>query len=255
MLSICRAYQECFQVKILKKVAIIQARLGSTRLPRKSIMKINDDSLLSYLIKRIKHVAELDSIIVATSDKPRDCKIAEIAENHYVNAFQGSEQDVLDRFVKAARLVKAGLIVRITADNPFTDPQIISILIHSQEEKKADYTWMEGLPVGVGSEVISMSTLEKAASLATDPYDREHVTSFIKRSPNLFKINILDAPKEFKYPEYRLTVDYPEDYQVIRKIYRALHSNDELISLKEIIKFLKEHPDIANLNTGRRTET
>lgn len=218
-------------------------------------MKINDDSLLIYLIKRIKHVAELDSIIVATSNKPRDRKIAEIAKNHDVNAFQGSEQDVLDRFVKTARLVNAELIVRITADNPFTDPQIISILIHSQEEKKADYTWMEGLPVGVGSEVISMSALEKAASLATDPHDREHVTSFIKRNPSLFKINILDAPKEFKYPEYRLTIDYPEDYQAIRKIYRALHSNDELISLKEIIKFLKEHPDIAHLNIGRRAET
>ena len=238
----------------MKKVAIIQARLGSTRLPRKSVMKINDDTLLGYLIKRIRHAVELDSIVVATSNKPRDRKIAEIAEKHNVSVFRGSEQDVLDRFVKTARLVNAELIVRITADNPFTDPQIMTTLIHSQEEKKADYTWMEGLPVGIGSEVISTSALEKAASLATDPYDREHVTSFVKRNPHLFKINILDAPREFNYPEYRLTVDYPEDYQLVRKIYKGLHSDDKFLSLREIIQFLKEHPTITRVNIGRREE-
>lgn len=217
-------------------------------------MKINDDTLLGYLIKRIRHATELDSIVVATSNKPRDRKIGEIAEKHNVNVFRGSELDVLDRFVKAARLVNAELIVRITADNPFTDPQIMTILIHSQEEKKADYTWMEGLPVGIGSEVISISALKKAASLATDPYDREHVTSFIKRNPHLFKINIMDAPREFNYPEYRLTIDYPDDYQLVRKIYKDLHSDDKFLCLREIIQFLKEHPTIAHVNIGRREE-
>lgn len=228
--------------------------MGSTRLPRKSAMKINDDTLLGYLIKRVRYIGELDSVIVATSNKPTDRKIGEIAEKHNVNVFWGREQDVLDRFVKTARLVNAELIVRITADNPFTDPQIMTTLIRSQEEKKADYTWMEGLPVGIGSEVISMSALEKAASLAIDPYDREHVTSFIKRKPHLFKINILEAPGEFNYPEYRLTVDYPEDYQLVRKIYKSLHSDDKFLSLREIMQFLKEHPTIARVNIGRREE-
>jgi len=228
--------------------------MGSTRLPRKSAMKINDDTLLDYLIKRVRCVGDLDSVIVATSNKQRDRKIGEIAEKHNVNVFWGSEKDVLDRFVKSARLVNAELIVRITADNPFTDPQIMTTLIRSQEEKKADYTWMEGLPVGIGSEVISMSALEKAASLAIDPYDREHVTSFIKRKPHLFKINILEAPREFNYPEYRLTIDYPEDYQLVRKIYKSLHSNDKFLSLTEIIQFLKEYPTIARVNVGWREE-
>ncbi len=99
-----------------------------------------------------------------------------------------------------------------------------------------------------------MFALEKAASLAIDPYDREHVTSFIKRKPHLFKINILEAPGEFNYPEYRLTVDYPEDYQLVRKIYKSLHSDDKFLSLREIMQFLKEHPTIARVNIGRREE-
>jgi len=226
--------------------------MGSTRLSRKSIMKINDDTLLGYLIKRVRCVEALDSIIVATSNKQLDLKIGEIAEKHNVNVFRGSEGDVLDRFVKSARCVNAELIVRITADNPFTDPQIMTTLIHSQEKKNVDYTWMKGLPVGIGSEVISMSALEKAAALAILPYDREHVTSFIKCKPQLFKINVLEAPCEFNYPEYRLTVDYPEDYQLVRKIHECLNSNDKFLSLKKIIQFLKENPTIARIN--RREE-
>jgi spore coat polysaccharide biosynthesis protein SpsF len=226
--------------------------MGSTRLPKKSIMKINDDTLLGYLIKRVRCVEALDSIIVATSNKQRDCKIGKIAEKHNVNVFRGSEGDVLDRFVKSARFVNANLIVRITADNPFTDPQIMTTLIRSQEKKKVDYTWMKGLPVGIGSEVISMSALEKAAGLAIVPYDREHVTSFIKCKPQLFKINILEAPREFNYPDYRLTVDYPEDYQLVRKIHKCLNSNEQFLSLKKIVQFLKENPTIAKIN--RREE-
>src|SRR5262249_27070806 len=158
-----------------RTVAIVQARMGSTRLPGKVLMKIGGRSLLVYLIERISRARTLDAIVVATTTNPRDNFIIEECERRGIPNFRGSESDVLGRYVSAARACEADVIVRVTANNPFTDPDSIDRVVGALAACGADYAIENGLPIGVTGEALTWDALSFIDSVANTPPWREHV--------------------------------------------------------------------------------
>lgn len=240
----------------MKVVGIIQTRMGSTRLPGKTMMNIEGKHMLEHLIDRVKRSETLDSIVVATTNKTEDDVIVDLAEKCGVNWFRGSEGDVLDRYAKAAEKFNADIVVRVCADNPLTDPFEIDKLVRHHINTNADYSYNnlphpKGLPDGAGAEVISIDVLNKIHKLATEQPHREHVTLFILDNPVLFHIERLDADTRLRRQEFRLDVDYKEDLEFIREIYKRLYKPGEIIKLKEVIDLLDKHPELHKLRRNR----
>ncbi len=238
----------------MKVVAVVQAHMGSTRLPGKVARVIIDKPMLAHLICRLRFSKKIDEIVIATTDDQKDNVIVEIAEKYAAKWFRGSEEDVLDRMFQAAKLFDADIAVRVTSDNPLTDPCVIDSMIAAHTDANADYSWVDGLPIGIGAEGISISALAKANELAKDPYDREHVTPFIIRNKTMFHDLFLHAPPALTRPDYRLTVDYPEDFQLITEIFNRLYKPGKLFFLEEIVKILDAHPELLTINERTNCE-
>lgn len=229
-------------------VAIIQARMASTRLPGKVLKRINDKSILEILINRVKRSKKISSLVVATTEKKKDDKIIGLAKKLGVEWYRGSEDDVLKRYIDASKIAKATVIVRITADNPLTDPELMDKLIESHLKGEADYTHCVGAPLGISVEVVNRDILEKVDSIAKNAEYREHVTFYILDHPQSFKIHTVKAEElGLDYPELRLTVDTEEDLELIRKLTENF-GNLEVLEIRELIRFLIKHPSIANIN-------
>lgn len=226
----------------LKKVAIIQARMGSTRLPGKVLMKIQGKTILEHIIERLKKSKLIDQIIIATSDEKDDIKIVDLAKNIGIDYFQGSEQDVLNRYFQAAENFNADIIIRVTADNPLTDPYIIDTMLEEHIKKCSDYTFVKGLPVGICAEVFSMDSLKKSNLLGTESHHREHVNEFILENSGLFKINILKASSEMFRPNLRLTVDTWDDFKAMERIFNELNRDGGIISTVDVIELFDKNP-------------
>ena len=200
--------------------AIIQARMGSTRLPGKSLMKILGKSILWHVINRVKSSKYIEKVIVATSNKERDNPIVEEAKLSGVEYFCGSEEDVLDRYYQAAKHFNVSVIVRITADCPLIDPEIIDRNIKTFiDDAKLDYVH-SGLtyPDGIGDcEVFSFSALEKAWKNAKKSGEREHVTPYIWKNPQIFNLKTIEYEKDFSY--IKLSVDEKSQFNAVKKIF------------------------------------
>src|SRR4051812_34416655 len=166
-----------------RTVAVIQARMGSSRLPGKVMMKIAGRPLLVYLVERISRARTLDGIIVATTTNPRDNVIIEECERRGIPNFRGSESDVLGRYVSAARACQADIVVRVTADNPFTDPDSIDRVVDQISLDGAEYALEKGLPIGTTGEALTWNALSFIDSVAFSAPDREHVTLYAKHNP------------------------------------------------------------------------
>ena len=220
----------------LKKVAIIQARMGSTRLPGKVLMEIQGKTILEHIVERLNKSKLIDQIVIATSDKKDDVKIVDFAKNIGIDYFQGSEQDVLDRYLQAAKIFEADIIIRVTADNPLTDPYIIDTMLEEHIKKCSDYTFIKGLPVGICAEVFSMDSLKKSNLLGKEPHHREHVNEFILENPGLFNINLLKASPDMFRPNLRLTVDTRDDFKTMEWIFKKLYRDNCLISTIDVIE-------------------
>ena len=234
--------------------AIIQARMSSTRLPGKVLKELVPGmTALEYMLKRVSRSAELDTIIVATTENPSDVAIAEKMKDIGQPYFIGSENDVLDRYYKAA--VHAGakegdIIVRLTSDCPLHDPAVIDEVVRFFKSGNFDYAenCIEPYtyPDGMDTEVFSFTSLQKAWKEAQKPSHREHVTFYFWTNPELFKVGRYKNPKKGQ-ADYRLTLDYPSDYELIRKV--AEHFAPHMdFTMDEILAFLDEHPDIKALN-------
>jgi len=231
-----------------KVVAIIQARMASTRLPGKVLKNVNNKSILEIVISRVKMSRRISSIVVATTEKKEDDKIVDIARKCEVDWYRGSENDVLKRFVDASKMADARTIVRITADNPLTDPELIDDLIKAHLKSEADYSHSVGTPLGIGAEVVNKETLEKINFIVNAPEDREHVTLYIKEHPEFFKIqNIKAEAFGLNYPNIRLTVDTEEDLELMRSLHKNLGDLEKL-KIKGVIEFLNTHPELSKIN-------
>lgn len=230
-------------------VAIIQARLGSSRLPKKILKDINNEPLLKYLINRINKSKKINSVIVATSNSTSDDELVNWLNIENIKYFRGSENDVLDRFYKCASFIKADIIVRITADDPFKDPSIIDqaldIFLDNNNIDYVSNTIKTSYPEGIDIEVFSYSALKIANKNALSCYEREHVTPYIIDNNHLFKT------KNFLFKDdlsnFRLTVDHPEDLLLARKICKYF-KNDPYIDFLQIVDFLRKNPKIAEIN-------
>lgn len=232
----------------MRVIGLVAVRMKSSRLLRKALLDLNGRPLIIQLLSRLKRSNTLDDIVLCTSTNPDDSVLLDIAKENGHKAFAGSEDDVMDRFLKAGWAENADIIVRITGDNPLTDPQAIDLMVESHINNKADYTRMDGLPIGVTAEVINFDALKKAFKLAEDSGFSEYMTYYFVDYPNIFSLNIINAPEEINRPGYRLTVDYPEDYELIKTIFGHFGQMSD-VSLEKIVRYLDENPEIAGINS------
>lgn len=235
----------------MKITAIIQARMGSTRLPGKVLMEVGGKTVLAHLIDRLKCVSFIDEIVVATTTQPRDSQIAALCEKLGVGIYRGSEEDVLERYVDAARLFKSDVVVRATSDEPYKDPAVIHQILEAHVKSKFDYTsnvHPRTFPDGSCVEVINAAVLEKAERNGKMPPDREHVTFYIYNRPWEFKIQNIEAQGKLRRPDLRYCLDTAEDMQVIRAIFEHLGRQTPYFTMEQIIDFLDENESIRRIN-------
>ena len=225
---------------------IIQARTGSARLPKKVIQKIDNNlTVLDYVIDQVKYSQKIEKIIVATTDLIEDDLICKYANLQKIECFRGSSEDVLDRFYQCAKKYSAKTIVRITADNPLIDPNIIDKVIN--EYNKCDFitnTLERTFPYGTEVEVFSFVSLKKAWENAKKPSEREHVTPFIRNPKNKFVLKNIKNQKNIS--NFRYTVDKLEDLQLVKEIIKNISTRP--IFLQDIIKLNKDKPEIFEIN-------
>ncbi|MBX3196808.1 MAG: glycosyltransferase family protein [Labilithrix sp.] len=233
-------------------VAIIQARTSSVRLPGKVLRDIGGEPMLMRVVSRVRRAANLDDVVVATSKRPDDDAVADLANSRGVMCVRGELEDVVDRFRVAAEAMGADVIVRITADCPLIDSSVIARVIAAFLEGDADYAsnvWpTRTFPRGLDTEVFSRGALERSARDAKEPSHREHVTQYILRGPVAFRtLNVVHA---VDYSAHRWTVDTEQDLELVRRIYSELPT--PCGGLEDVLAVLARHPEWLELN--RRVE-
>jgi spore coat polysaccharide biosynthesis protein SpsF len=235
-----------------KVVAIIQARMGSTRLPGKVMMDIAGRPMLWHVINRIGHSQSVDEAVVATSTMEEDKVIASLAEEYGVGAFFGSDLDVLDRYYRCATKFHAETIVRITADDPFKDPAVVDLIVQTYLDRREELDYVSNTikptyPEGLDVEAFSYQALSSAWKEANDAFDREHVTAYLWRNPKRFKLlNVENRLGDMS--QLRWTVDTPEDMAFARAVYGRLFHKKKVFLMEDILNLLKESPEIGRVN-------
>lgn len=225
---------------------IIQARIGSTRLQRKVMLNILGKTVLWHVVNRVSKARLIGGLIVATTVNSEDDTIVEFCKNNDILVFRGSENDVLDRYYQCAKKYNIKDIVRITADCPLHDPNVIDIVIKEYLGGDYDYvcnTIEYTFPDGFDVEVFSFTTLEDAWKNARLPSEREHVTPYIRKNEKFRKKNVFSNKK---YPIYRCSLDQLEDYEFIKRIYEGI--GREVFYIDDVINYLKEHQELLKIN-------
>lgn len=235
-----------------KVVAIIQARMGSTRLPGKVMMEIVGKPMLWHVINRVEQSRLLDEVVIATSKRKEDEVIATFANECGIGGYTGSDRDVLDRYYRCATEFRAKTIVRITADDPFKDPEVVDLITRTylDREGSVDYvsnTIKPTYPEGLDVEAFSYSALESAWTDAKDAFDREHVTAYIWRNPDDFRLLNVEN-KLGDLSNLRWTVDTPEDMAFARAVYERLFDKKEVFLMEDILNLLRKSSEIAKIN-------
>ncbi|MCW8138889.1 MAG: glycosyltransferase family protein [Planctomycetota bacterium] len=237
----------------MRTVAIIQARLGSSRLPGKVLMDIAGRPMLERVVERARRAITLDEVVVATTTEPADEQIVALAADRGWRAYRGSQEDVLDRYVQVARAVAADVVVRITSDCPLIDPGVIDQVVRGRAEGGADYC-SNGLgrrtfPRGLDVEALTREALERADREATRAHEREHVTPYLYERAGRFVLRGVESPDDHSH--HRWTVDTPEDLALVRGVYEGLGS-DGPASWREVLEVLQRRPELVTLNAHVR---
>lgn len=231
-------------------VVIVQARVGSTRLPRKVLRPLAGKPMLERELERIKKAKRIDAFVLATTQKPEDDVIVEIAKRAGFACFRGSESDVLDRYYQAAKGAKAEVIVRVTGDCPLHDPEVVDLVVDRFLEKGVDYAKTpENYPEGLDTEVFSFAALETAWKEAKLPSEREHVTPFIRNHPDRFRIDVPWKSGDPDHAHYHWSVDTEQDLRFVEAIYEHFGS-DTLFHMNDILSLLAEKPELSDINRG-----
>jgi spore coat polysaccharide biosynthesis protein SpsF (cytidylyltransferase family) len=234
-----------------KIVVIIQARLTSTRLPKKIMLDLCGEPLLWHVIERVKQAKLIDSIVLAIPDSPSNDELESFVKQFDWDVFRGSENDVLSRYYNAATQFKADIIVRITSDCPLVDPEIIDETIKQHVRDGNDYTAVGvegGFPRGLDVELFNFKSLEIAYSKAVERAEREHVTLFIYQNPKLFRICFVEASGILRRPDIRLTVDTEEDLILIREIYSVLNNYGNHFTTEDVLAIIDNNPHLQSIN-------
>ncbi|HHY74150.1 MAG TPA: NTP transferase domain-containing protein [Bacillus bacterium] len=232
----------------MKTIIIIQARMGSTRLPGKILKPLGDSVVLDYVVSRCKQVKNVDKVIVATSTLPQDDAVEQWCLKNNVDCFRGSEEDVLARYYECAVQIQPDYVIRVTADCPFVDYELANDVIAEMEKNPADIMLLNGnLPRGLAVEMVSFSSLEYIYNSGHESRHREHVTYYAYEYLQLFQVTTVTVPVEKQHPELRITLDTEEDYQLCQAV--ANHfQGDKLVSSQTVVNFLVERPKVAKLN-------
>ena len=232
-------------------VTIVQMRMGSTRLPGKSMKTILGKPLVGFLMERLKRVQGSQRVVLATTANSTDDVLADYCSSHGWDCFRGSEEDVLDRYYQCALHYNADAIVRICGDCPLIDPDIVDRVIRRYLELSPaiDYvsnTLERTFPRGMDVEVFSFGSFKKIAQMARTPSEREHVTSYYYLHPELFKLD--NVPNDTDMSKYRLTVDVEDDFKLIRLILEHLYPKKPDFDLKDIGNIMEKHPEWVKIN-------
>ncbi len=240
----------------MRVVASIEARMSSSRLPGKSIKKILDKPMLELMIERVKDCKEVDDIIIATSSNKTDDVIAELASRLNVNYFRGDENDVLDRVLNAAKMIKADVIVELWGDCPLIDPKVLDDLVIFYKKNNIDCAgtvlpnFKKEFPFGISALIFSTKILNDVSKITKNPEDRENVSNYIYENPDKYTIASLPCPPELKFPDLRLVVDEESDFELIKTIFEKLYPENPHFRTSDIIEFLNDNPTLKNLNHG-----
>jgi len=235
----------------VKIVAIIEARMGSRRLPGKVIAKASGITILERLLRRLQSVPNIEDIVVATTDNPEDDVLVHLMSLLEVECYRGSENDVFGRVIEAATSVNADVVVEITGDCPLIDPILVEQMIEIYMNNSCDYLSNCETPsylTGMEIQVIALDALKKSYSMTKKALDREHVTLHIRKNPEIFDQIHIIAPIDLRYPNLSVTLDDKSDLEVISSVVENLEYLNPLFGCKEIIEFLKNNESIANLN-------
>jgi len=215
--------------------AILQARMGSTRLPGKIFKMIGHRTLLEHIFYRLSFLEHSITVVLATSLNPKDDAVEVFCEKRGILCYRGNEQDVLSRYYECAQKFHFEHIIRLTGDNPFVDITELDNLITLHLENRPDYSHsLDSLPIGTGSEIFTFQALERSYQNGHMEHHREHVNEYILGNPDLFQICLLKAPKEKNRPEIRLTVDTQEDYD--KACYIVENCGSEFITTEEALR-------------------
>ncbi|WP_276353617.1 glycosyltransferase family protein [Cohnella caldifontis] len=232
----------------MKIVLIIQARMGSTRLPGKVLFPLGDTVVLDYDVSRCRKDPRIADVIVATSTLEQDNPIADWCGHRGVTCYRGSEDDVLARYYDCARAYEPDYVIRVTSDCPFIDHEIISGIIDTMERSPCDVVIADGeLPRGLWSEIVSFSALSYMYANGRESRHREHVTYYAYEFPERFRSVTYSVPIEMRHPHLRITLDTPEDYQMLKRV-ASRFSGDIEVSSKRVVSYLLDHPEVARIN-------
>ena len=234
----------------MKIAAIIQARMGSTRLPQKVTKNLAGEPVLVRGVNRVKRAKTIDEVIVATTVKPQDDVLVSLCAQYGWPCYRGSEDDVLDRYYQAACAHRAKVVVRITSDCPLIEPEIIDLVVQTYLDGQPGLDYVSNtlpprtFPRGLDTEVMSFAALERAWQQDKDPAWREHVTPYIYRTPDQFNVRSVTSPRD--YSDMRWTVDTPEDLEFVRRVYA--HFGYDQFSWRDVLALLTQHPEWQEIN-------
>lgn len=232
----------------MKTIIIIQARMGSSRLPGKVLLPLGDTQVLDYVVSRCQKVEGVQEVIVATSTLSQDDAIESWCKERHVTCFRGSEDDVLSRYYECAKLYDPDYVIRVTSDCPFVDYEMASEIVKAMKEQPADYVKVNGnLPRGLVVEMFSFSALSYIHEHGKEPRHREHVTYYGYEFADEFQVTTYTPPASIQQSHLRITLDTEEDYQLCKEI--ASHFlGDKYVSSQKVVDFLLDHPEVAKIN-------
>ena len=234
---------------------IVQARMNSSRLSGKVLKTVLGKTLLEYQLERLNRVVNVDKIIVATTDQSIDDSIVELCDRLSISTCRGSELDVLRRYAEAAQMYGSSTVVRITSDCPLIDPALINRTIDFYRSSGLDYVSIDHTvyPRGMDIEVFSRDMLDTANHKAIQPTEREHVTPYFYQNPELFSIGTYT--EAIQASQYRLTVDTPEDFQLIQVLLENIYPENNTFSLYDVLAYLQDNPKLIDINKHIQQKT
>ncbi len=235
----------------MTNLIIIQARMGSSRLPGKVLMKLKGKSILEHVVNSLKFSKLSNKIIVATTTNQIDDVIETLCNDLNVDCFRGSPDDVLNRYFECAKLYQGNIVVRITCDNPLIDPTLVDEAIKICTEKNCDYVSNmihQTYPLGYLVEVLKFDVLKQNNDEIHDALTREHVTYHIRQNPEMYNIVEFSASEKLQRSDWRLTVDYQSDYNLMEKIFENLYKTKSYIQYADVVTFLDKNPELLKVN-------
>lgn len=235
-------------------ICIIQARLTSSRLPNKVLFELNNKTVIEHIYERMFLCKKLDKIVFAIPNNAKNDLLSAKLNALGYEFYRGDEDDVLYRYYVGAVKYNANIILRVTADCPFVDYNTADDIIEFIKNKDCDYVTREGLPVGISSEAFSFKALENAYQNTTERYQREHVVSYFMERTDIFSNYILEANSEINRPQYRLTLDTIEDWELIRILYKNLYKGKPIPTI-DLVKYLDRNNHLLKINMNVRQKS